>query len=74
MWNKPTNKATDDDMKVGAVDTICSLREPRKYLGGQHNWDEVWKICLTNEPHKLKWLKKLLPIIKNIQPPSIESE
>ncbi len=33
MWNLPHYDATDDDMKVGAIDAVCSLREKdRTYL------------------------------------------
>lgn len=71
----PKKKRPDssaDDMMVGAVDTICSLRENRQYLGGKHSWQEIQAICLTNAPHKISWLLAALKEMKPLAEPQLE--
>jgi len=53
MWNNPDPSdktkripgASDEDMRVGAVDAICSLLENRAHQGGIHNYDRVMEIA-----------------------------
>jgi len=75
-WNDPDpsdetkhkKNSTSDDMKVGAVDAICSLLEPRGYQGGIHTFDEVQDITENkNPPHKVPWTQIILPEIKKLK-------
>jgi len=81
MWNKPDRNdpigvarqpyATDGDMLVGAVDTICSLREPRGYQGGTHSWDEIRALIPMQDPHKRQWLRMVLPLMEGQLEPDL---
>ncbi len=50
MWNYPNPQATADDMKVGAVDALCSLLDNREYQGGAHSFEQIEDIIRRNEP------------------------
>ncbi|MBU0470735.1 MAG: hypothetical protein KKA62_03850 [Nanoarchaeota archaeon] len=61
MWNPPHPDASDDSMKVGAIDTVCSLREDRAYQGGVHTFQQIYdKVTQTdhlrNHPRKVEWV------------------
>lgn len=72
-FNQPNPEATDDDMKLGAVDAICSRREPdREYQGGQHTYEQIEEIIHSNPPHKIPWLKMMLPKMKTMHQPDLE--
>lgn len=57
-------KATEDDMKYGAIDSILSLREKRDYQGGNHSWQEIEEIIEQNPKYKRKWMKWAMEKIK----------
>ncbi len=71
-WNGVNDKATPDDMKLGAVDAICSLLEPRAYQGGPHTYDQVLVIAHANPPHHERWLSELVPEMRKLARPRIE--
>ncbi len=58
MWNREDNNWTDKDMKYGAIDSVCSLLEPRLYQNGVHYWDEILNVI---SPHSNKEHKKENP-------------
>jgi len=79
-WNDPNPKnpnihsedASELDMRIGAIDSLCSLREKRIYQGGKHSWSQVESICYKNPPHKIPYLLKMLPLMRQIPEPNIE--
>ncbi len=75
MWNGETlnPKASEEDLRVGAVDAICSLLENRSYQGGSHPYEEIGNIALKNPPHKKMWMSIMLPDMKQINRLSIQS-
>src|SRR3989338_8348677 len=72
-WNNPNPTSTDEDMKVGAVDAICSLLEPdRAYQGGKHTHKEIGLIIEKNPPHKCPWLREISAEIQKIEYPNLQ--
>ncbi|MBI4440886.1 hypothetical protein HY639_01845 [Candidatus Woesearchaeota archaeon] len=67
MWNAHNVRATESDLKYGAIDAICSLREPRDYQGGMHTWDEVTGIIGKNPEHKKQWLWWAMDAIRGLE-------
>jgi hypothetical protein len=59
-------------MKIGAVDTICSLLDDRPYQGGKHTLQEIIKIIKQNNPNRVKWMWMVYSSIKNIPKPDLE--
>lgn len=55
-WNFPNDHATDEDMKLGAIDAICSHLDDRPYQGGTHSFEQIVSIIKEGEPHKVKWM------------------
>jgi hypothetical protein len=81
MWNnpnptnitKPIPEATREDMLVGAVDAICSLLENRQYQGGKHSFDDLTKqVENLFLPHKIPFIKELLPQMRSLKQPDLE--
>ncbi|MBS3118750.1 hypothetical protein J4417_03665 [Candidatus Woesearchaeota archaeon] len=75
MWNGNTlnPNASENDLRVGAVDAICSLLENRSYQGGPHPYEEIWNIAITNPPHKKDWMSILLPDMEQLKQPAVRS-
>jgi len=85
MWNnpdptdetKPIQGATDDDMLVGAVDTVCALLEGRSYQREVEDYGEVIRIAngelgISCEPHKRPWIELIASEMQKIKQPTIE--
>jgi hypothetical protein len=72
-WNGFNPTASVDAMKLGAVDAVCSLIEPRDYQGGCHTWEEVNAISLQNPIHKVPWMLLLATEMERIPKPDILS-
>ncbi len=71
-WNEQNPTATHEDMKLGAVDAICSLLEPdRTYQGGKHTAIEIETIIEKNPEHKQPWLRLIHAEIQKIEPPQL---
>jgi len=78
-WNKPDPKdktkpiseASEDNMLLGAVDTVCSLLENRRYQGGAHSYDSI-EISEKILPHKIPYILKIIPKMKALKQPSLE--
>tara|TARA_Y100000031_G_C8217443_1_gene384146 strand:+ start:921 stop:1565 length:645 start_codon:yes stop_codon:yes gene_type:complete len=72
-WNNPNTNATDDDMKVGAVDAVCSLLESdRAYQGGKHTPAQIEEIIEKNLEHKRPWLRLIHTEIQRIEQPNLQ--
>lgn len=56
MFNSRDSNHTDDDMRVGAIDALCSLLEDRQYQGGEHSLDNLLPIIKKAAPHKIRWM------------------
>lgn len=74
-WNgsEPSPDASEEDMTLGAIDAVCSLREPRAYQGGVHSWGDVIKISQDNPAHKVPYLLGVIPLMLSIGEPDLES-
>lgn len=74
-WNGETlnPQASEEDLRVGAVDAICSLLENRSYQGGSHPYEEIWDIALNNPSHKKRWMSILLPDMEQLNRPNIQT-
>ncbi len=71
-WNNPNSDASAEDMKVGAVDTLCSLLEPdRAYQGGIHTPKEIDAIIEKNPEHKQSWLRFIHAEMQRIEGPNL---
>ena len=70
-WNQLDSTATSEDMKVGAIDTLCSLLEPRVYQGGSHSYEQIIAVIKNNEPHKVKWFWMVYSQMKRIADPDL---
>jgi hypothetical protein len=79
MWNDPDPKnpdqkkpeAKDSDMRVGAVDAICSLLEPREYQGGMQTFESAAVILSKNPLHKVTYAEMMLPEMKALSTPDL---
>ena len=72
-WNNPNPNATDNDMKVGAVDAVCSLLESdRAYQGGKHTPVQINQIIEKNPKHKRSWLREIHSEIQRIEQPNLQ--
>ena len=72
-WNNLNPNATDEDMKVGAVDAVCSLLESdREYQGGKHTPAQIDEIIEQNPEHKRPWLRLIHTEIQRIEQPNLQ--
>ncbi len=71
QWNNLGDKEVEDSMKLGAVDTICSLLEDRSYQGGVHSFKQIVEIANGNNENRKSWLLKLIPEMKKLKAPSV---
>lgn len=67
MWHAPTRRTTADDLRLSAVDAVCSLLEPRKYQGGAHTFTQIRQIAVNerNPPHHRRWM---LDVVAEMEP------
>ncbi len=81
MWNEPDSSdrrkhnrnATPDALKLGAIDAICSLREPRSYQGGTHTFEQIAGIIAEKEDiHKWPSLDLMLPRMAALPEPRLD--
>ena len=72
-WNWPNPDASADDMKVGAIDALCSLLDNRIYQGGAHSFDDIVHVIKSNEPHKVKWFWMVYSQMKETRRPPLET-
>jgi hypothetical protein len=80
MWNnsnennseKPLPAATEEDMYLGAFDTICSWLENRPYNGGSHSYDEIEKVLSKNSPERVHWISAVISEMRTLRQPDLE--
>ena len=72
-WNWPNPNANDDDMKVGAIDSLCSLLDDRRYQGGSHSFEDMIRVIKGNEPHQVKWFWMVYSQMKRTASPAFET-
>lgn len=72
MWNGMNHKATPDDMVVGAIDSLSSLRQNRPYQGGSHSYIQIVDIIKKNKRHKHKWFWMVYSQMKRTPDPRLE--
>lgn len=77
MWNEPNIKSTEEDMLVGAVDTVCAMLEGRSFQRKIGDYDDVLRIArgesdIPCETHKRRWIEKIAPEMQKIKQPSLE--
>ncbi len=70
-WNEPNTAATGDNLKLGAVDAICSLVEPREYQGGPHNFTQIESIAKESKQHQKEGLSWAIREMRKIDSPDI---
>lgn len=71
MWNHKNDAASALALKLGAVDALCSLLEPRDYQGGSHDWPQIEAIIAGNPEHKRPWLTEVLGELRLIVRPPL---
>lgn len=69
--NLPVEGTTNEDMLVGAIDAVCSLRENRSYQGGSHTYEDIITIARDDPPHKKPWLLQIIPKMRQLPQPDI---
>ena len=74
---KPFPGASEDDMLVGAVDTVCALLEGRSYQAEIEDYEEVLNIArgkskINCEVHKRPWVELIAPEMQKIKQPSLD--
>jgi hypothetical protein len=67
MWGKFYPDASEDAMMLGAVDTVCSMLEPREYQNGCHTYSEIHAKASKNPIHKVAWMKLAAVQMERIQ-------
>ncbi len=70
-WNEFNPTASPDAMRLGAVDAVCSLLEPRGYQGGCHTWDQIAGISENNPIHKVAWMHLVAKDMQKIDRPDL---
>lgn len=71
MWNCHNPKATADNLKMGAVDAVCSLLENRLYQGGSHSYDQIAAIAEEDPLHQREWMIVMTTEMRKIEQPFI---
>ena len=74
MWNGPNPAASEDALKLGAVDAVCSLLEDRAYQGGRHTYEQIEQevIPKNQKPIQKQYLGVILSEMKKIELPKVE--
>jgi hypothetical protein len=70
-WNEFNPTASPDAMRLGAVDAVCSLLEPRGYQGGCHTWDQIASISEDNPIHKVAWMHLVAGDMAKMEKPDL---
>ena len=71
IWNKDSLDASPDALKLGAVDAVCSLLEPREYQGGVHTYREIEEIASKGSIHKVDWMRYAILEMSKIKQPNL---
>ncbi len=70
-WNNCHPSATPEEMMLGAIDTICSHLEDRKYQGGAKTLEEIQQLVRNKPRHEVKdkWLVEMIPRMMKVKTP-----
>ena len=71
-WNEPNLDATADNMKLGAIDTICALLEDREYQGGSYTYDQMADVLEKKSQHKIPWVKDMIIEMRKLPQPALK--
>jgi len=78
MWNNYNTRATEEDLFVGVIDTVCSMLERRVYsgedekLGRKKSWSVIEDVLYNkSSEYKIAPAKILLPEIRKITRPKL---
>ncbi|MBN2566901.1 hypothetical protein JXB02_02325 [Candidatus Woesearchaeota archaeon] len=74
-WNRPNGTATEDDMRFGAVDTICSLLEDRNYNGGSRPFEGIIQVARDfpdAKKHQQFYIGTMLQVMYDVERPPIK--
>ena len=72
-WENPTSGASEEEMKIGAVDTLSSLLDNRYHGKGVYSFDEMEAIIKRNEPYKHRWLWLIHSEMRDLPKPKVET-
>jgi hypothetical protein len=72
MWNNENPKATKEELKTGAVDSICSLLDNRTYQGGRHSFNDIIEVIKSNKTYKHKWFWMVYLQMKELEEPKTD--
>ncbi len=71
QWNDPQDNVSLDMWRLGAVDTVCSLLEDRKYQGGRHSYAQIRRIANQNPECKAQLIDDIATEMQQIPPPPL---
>lgn len=74
MWNGPNPEADEDALKLGAVDAVCSMLEPRDYQGGSHTFEQIATeiIPRNDKPRQREYLGLILTEMRKLELPKFD--
>lgn len=71
MWNFNNSHATEEDLLVGALDSVCALREAdRLYNGGAKTFDQIREIA-KKDP-KGEWILRVTDMVEAAESPELD--
>jgi len=77
-WEGHSAETAEDDLRFGALDTICALLEHRPYYKSVDSLEELEDNILTlvdggkNGYWKLPWIRQMIGLMKTVERPKIE--
>jgi hypothetical protein len=76
-WDWPDEEATADDLRFGALDTVCALMENRPYYAHISSFEELQRDlgCIIKDGYnkvlKLQWITSVVDMIKQVERPAV---
>jgi hypothetical protein len=70
-WNYREPPLTVEDMKVGAIDALCSLLDDRRYQNGSHTFEDIIYVIKKNDPYMVKWMWMVYSQMREIPAPDL---
>jgi hypothetical protein len=77
-WDGPDEEATADDLRFGAMDTVCALLENRPYYAHVSSFDELERDLSgiinggSNKFIKLQWIYSVVDMMRRVERPEVE--
>ncbi|MFH1064577.1 MAG: hypothetical protein V1729_05830 [Candidatus Woesearchaeota archaeon] len=69
---RPNPFSTPEDLKVAAVDTICSRLDDREYQGGAHTFEQLVEIIKKNDPKRAGQMWPIYSLMKKLPSPDVD--